>query len=60
MQRPKAGGDMLSEFKSRMECTSWRREAGGVGVCVVCAFVHVCVRELRGLVGRGERLWVVV
>lgn len=23
----------------------------------MCAFVHVCVHELRGLLGQGERLW---
>lgn len=43
----------------------WSAQAGGGrqeawSVCCMCAFVHVCVRELRGLVGQGERLWVLV
>lgn len=58
VQRPEAEGGMLSELKSRVECTSWRREAGGV--CCMCAFVRICARELRGLVGQGERLCVLV
>lgn len=46
--QPARGGDMLSEFKNRMACRSWRREAGGGRcgdkgsvMCILCA--HLCM-----------------
>lgn len=37
----------------QVEAGAVRKEAC---VCCMCAFVPVCVRELRRLVGQGERL----